>query len=155
MIETHYRLPYPLLILAVCALLLLPAHRAHAGCQINIYVKNTGSARLKVYNKWAHLPSDESSVKIKMGTWRGLYTGGWWPGYTPGSTPSERFELDPGQQDGDNYRATFNCGAKRRYKIPYSCTEGKYANRSFTKYYPSETGWTDKQSVTIQLSRCK
>lgn len=52
-------------------------------------------------------------------------------------------------------RRHFQLGAKRRYKIPYFCTAGKYANRSFTKYYPSETGWTEKQSVTIELSGCK
>lgn len=109
MTRIHHRLPYPLLVFAVAGSLLLPGQSAYAGCQINIYVKNTGNAPLTVYNKWTHTPSRESSVKIKLGTWRGLYTGAWWPGWSGlGSAPPERFDLNPGQKDGDNYDATFN-----------------------------------------------
>ncbi len=133
-------------LLAVAMLYVVSGTDVFAGCQLNVYVKNTGKESLNVKN--GILFGDDSSVKIKLGTWRNFITGGWLDdGY--------EFGLDSGQKKGDGFRADFNCGAKRRYKVRYTCQEGKYRGSLFTDYYPSPTGWTDKQSVTVNLGRCK
>lgn len=119
---------------------------AFAGCQLNVYVKNISKESLNVKN--GVLFGDDSSVKIKLGTWRNLNTGGWF-------IDKDEFSLDSGQKNGDGFRADFNCGAKRRYKVRYICQGGKYEGSLFTDYYPSAKGWTEKQSVTVNLGRCK
>ncbi len=137
---------YLVVILTVIMLYALSGTKVFAGCQLNVYVKNTGKDSLKVKN--GVLFGDDSSVKIKLGTWRNLITGGW-------LDDDLEFRLDSGQKKGDGFRADFNCGAKRRYKVRYTCQGGKHSGSLFTDYYPSPTGWTEKQSVTIKLGRCQ
>lgn len=114
-----------------------------AGCTINVFVKNSGKARIRISNT-----TNYTGAKSKGGLWRRLGKGLWF------STKDSIF-LDPGKTTGDNYFADFRCGAKRRYRVFYQCKEGKYKGRSFSAYYPSSTTWTTRQSVTVSLGHCK
>lgn len=116
---------------------------AEANCQINVFVKNAGNARLRVHNS-----TDFTGVKSKGGMWRGLNKGHWFIG-------EDTIILDPRKTKGTKYFAKFRCGAKRRYRISYYCQAGVNNRKSFSDYYPSSTGWTTNQTVTISLRHCK
>ena len=136
------------LVSVVVMLSVLSGAEVFAGCQINVYVKNTGKETLNVKNGDQLGLGRESAVKIKLGNWKGLSEGGW-------LHDDLEFGLDSGQKKGDGYIAVFNCGAKRRYKVQYTCQGGKYEGSVFADYYPSPKGWTEKQRVTVNLGRCK
>ncbi len=135
-----------LLLFVMTVFWVLPATQALAGCRINLYVKNTGKTTVDVKND--HWGGDDTAVKIKLGTWKNLHLSGWF-------YDDDKFSLDPIEKKGEEFRADFNCGSKRRYKVRYTCQSGKYRGSEFTDYYPSSTGWTEKQSVTVSLGRCK
>ncbi len=137
---------YLFVILTVALIFVLPVKPALAGCQLNIFIKNTGNASLEVNNEYSG--GYHTSVKIKFGKWKDLRAGDWFF-YEDG------LELDPTGKMGDVFRGDFNCGAKRRYKFRYSCQGGDNRGRSFTDYYPSSTGWTKQQSVTVNLESCQ
>lgn len=99
---------YLVVILGVVLLSVLSGTDVFAGCQINVYVKNTGKESLNIKNR--DFAGGDSSVKIKLGTWRSLGGAGWFG-------DEEKFSLDSGQKNGDGLQVEFNCGAKRRYKV--------------------------------------
>lgn len=92
-----------------------------AGCNINVEVHNTGSVAYTV--DWG-----ASKVKVKGGTYKKI--------------GNSVVTVNPGQTKTEDFKATFNCGAKRRYQI--KTTEG---TNSRTTYVPSTTGWTTSQTV--------
>lgn len=110
---------------------------ALAGCNINLSLKNAGTSIIQVWR-------NDSKVKSKGGLWRALYKGGWdgYGGVKPGGT-----------NDGI-YKATFNCGSKRRYQIKYTCKTGPKVDTTFVDYYPGANAWDTRQSLTITLGRC-
>lgn len=116
---------------------------AEAGCRINLSVKNGGEAKLSVQNV-----RSETGVKTKGGHWRALKTGSW-------LNAQLSIDLVPGQKVGSDYKAALGCALKRRYRIRYACKAGANKHRQFTKYYPSATGLTGKQTLTITLDACK
>jgi len=126
-------------IAAIVSMSLCCAESALAGCQINVFVKNTGKYGLFVQG------GDETAVKSKNGTWRRLGAGGWQVWH----------ELPPGETRGDNYAATFSCTVSRRYRIAYLCKDGANKDQVLTDYYPSPTGWTTNSPVTVNLQHCK
>lgn len=99
---------------------------ANAGCSLTIKVKNTGNATFTV--NWS-----ESKVKVKGGLWTKLKDG--------------RESVAPGKTVSTTYQALFNCGANRRYQIR---TEKGGSEK--TTYYPSSSGWTTQQTVTVNIS---
>ncbi len=135
-----------LFLLAIAIFFVLPERQALAGCNFNVYVENTGSALIDVKNE--NSGGYHSSVKVKLGTWKDLRKGDWF-------YYEDDIALSPDEKRGDAYRGEFNCGAKRRYKVRYTCQEGKDRGKSFTEYFPSSTGWTKNQSLTVRLGRCR
>lgn len=131
--KTKIRLSAILLALAVLAPSVL-----FAGCDINLNVKNTGNYKLDVSSYF-------SKAKIKGGSYRRLKNGLW---FSSGKT------VKAGATEGDVYKATFGCSKKRRYKIYYYCRDGSQNGNAFTEYYPSTTGWTTSQTLTVSLPRC-
>lgn len=119
--------------LALGAGLVLPTSQAHAGCDINVSVRNADSAEFDIR------PSIQK-VKIKGGTWRRLDKGYWGSG--------NRFEVDAGETYTDVYQAGFGCNKKRRYRFWIDCPDGSHRS----VYYPSANGWTERQSFTASLS---
>lgn len=119
------------------------AYNAIAGCKINVFIKNTGNYSLDVSNF-----TSLTGVKTKMGVYRGLHKGYWF-------SSDDWVEVDAGARKGDDYAADFGCNKKRRYRIKYYCRGGAQNGSSFTKYYPSTSGWTEKQSLTIKVGKCK
>jgi len=112
---------------------------AVAGCQINVFLKNTGSATALAYFEEAH-------VKRKLGTWRKLRAGGW---MDPSTFPYPYIQA--GEETGDGYQAVFSCSAPRQYRVKYQCTDGALRGKVFTAY----SGWTTAQNrVVVQLSNC-
>ncbi len=137
---------YLFIILTVAWIVGLPATKALAGCQLNVFVKNTGHASLEVNNEYSG--GYHTSVKIKLGKWKDLRAGDWF-------FYEDDIGLDPTEKKGNAFRGEFNCGAKRRYKIRYACLGGENRGNSYTDYYPSATGWTKQQSVTVNLAHCQ
>lgn len=128
------------IILAAVAALTIAASAgtAQAGCQINVGVRNTGTSEITV--------SNGSQVKSRGGFWRRLRKGMW--AYSTGGS----FKLGPGETFSDGYIATFGCG-KRRYRFIVQCVNP--ATGSMVEqyhYYPSTSGWTERQTFTKSLS---
>ena len=127
--------------------ILLSSPNSYAGCKINLFVKNVSNQDLIVHNY--HSISGiwrDSAVLSKHGVkWRALSRGYWMKDHWLGG----EFTLRSEETLGDQYGATFGCKAKRRYRINFSC-EGDY-NMVFTKYYPSSTGWSKSQNITIEV----
>lgn len=128
-----------IILLSILSLFSIPAMSA---CYIDLDVKNTGERSIEITNNWI------SALKVKGGTWRTLKNA-WWFYYDSTIT------VAAGDREGDQLRTTFGCNAKRRYRINYKCKGGQYAGRSFTKYFPSTSGWTTDQSPLIKISKCK
>lgn len=99
---------------------------ANAGCSLTIRVKNTGNATFTV--NWS-----DSKLKVKGGLWAKIRDG--------------RESVAPGKIVSTTYQALFNCGTNRRYQI---VTEKGGSVK--TTYYPSSSGWTTSQTVTVNIS---
>ena len=97
-----------------------------AGCDINVEVHNTGSQTITV--DWG-----DSKVKVKGGTWKKI--------------GSSAVSIAAGDTKTEDFKATFNCGAKRRYKI--KSTEG---SSSKTTYHPGTSSWTTAQTVHVHVN---
>ena len=136
--------------LIIIGTILLSSINGYGGCKINVFVHNSSEQDIRVHN--AHSVSGiwkESAVKSKRGSWRALSRGHWMNGTFVGG----HFILRKKETLGDQYTATFGCKGKRRYRIMYTCGPD---NIAFTKYYPSPTGWTKSQNITIKLgSECE
>ena len=120
------------------------ADSAEAGCDINLKVKNSTGSTICVNNS----DVNGSAVKVKNGTWKKLIKGSW-------NSPDESIQVTNGSSTSDVYKASFKCSKKRQYKIRYNCgpcTTG--ASSSHTKYHPSSSSFTTKQTVTITLKDC-
>jgi len=138
---TPHRLnsPWTILFTALVLMMLLsvwPAS-AQAGCNMNLYVKNTGKNPILIYG-------NASRVKTKGGLWKSLRKAGWVPTFT----------VQPGRRVGDDWKATFKCQAKRRYQIKYQCLRGPFKKKTFTTYYPGSTNWTTGQSILVHVNKC-
>jgi len=107
-----------------------------AGCQLNVYVVNKSNKSITI---------KRGKLKIKGGFWKIMKT--WGPALI-------KETLKPGQKAGAGYKATFNCGKRRRYQILYMCLGGP-TFPSFTDYYPSTKSWTTNRTVVIPLPQCK
>jgi hypothetical protein len=115
---------------------------ANAGCQINIFVENTG-----IYAVDVRTGTNGTGVKTKGGSWRKLTSGNW---RLMGDET-----IEAGEQRGNRYNAVFGCGKNRRYRIKYYCKGGANERSHFTSYYPSPTEWTKKvDEVVIKLDKC-
>lgn len=123
-------------LLALIFFSVLTSESIHAGCSINLMVQNNGINTISIRNKGFAA----SSAKVRGGTWRKLHKGFWMVGV-------DRVILTPNQERGTNYRAQFNCGAKRRYQFKINCNN----TTSFVQYYPSATGWTTETNILVKL----
>lgn len=124
------------LTLLTFTLMALAAGSAEAGCQIQISVQNVSNVR----------DADvRGEAKSKGGSWRKMHKGNWGSRY--GS------EIHPGRTMTDIYSAAFGCGKKRRYKFVFQCQRPNSSIGPFvTKYYPSRTGWTQEQQISLSVS---
>ena len=109
---------------------------ASAGCKINLSVQAPGDTNIRVFN-WGN-----SAVKSKGGVWRNLRFGQWI------SNKIMARSISAGGTFSDVYNASFGCSKKRRYRISYQCGPNREEK---AYYYPSTSGWTTKQSLTINL----
>lgn len=118
----------------------------YAGCNINLLYKNVSDKNILIHK---HDKNHSTAIKSKNGTWKRLANRSWIP-YI--SNHSIHMIVRSNEKIGTTYKATFGCNAKRRYRIVYSCGNGGV----FTKYYPSSSGWTKNQTVTIPVGElCK
>ena len=110
--------------LSVGLLLLLFHGSATAGCRIDYTFENGSSRGIKIY--WL-------DVKSKGGLWKNIKTD---------------WNMSPGTQSRDVYRAAFSCSAKRRFRFTLtdSRTLGSHGNCNIF-YYPSPTGWTTSTDI--------
>ena len=113
--------------IAATALSVALPQTAYAGCNVTVKVKNTGSHGFTVV--W-----DKSKVKSKGGLWKKL------------ARNSSEY-VPAGAHRSINYTATFNCNAKRRYQV--RTTRG---GSTKTTYFPGPSGWTQNQSVTVNVN---
>jgi len=126
---------------AVVALATVAGGAAHAGCKINLTLKNTGRGAVDV---WARDTAQGSSaVKSRNGLWSALGL--------PGAYPHGRAKIAAGGQARTLLHATFSCGAKRRYRIIYECADGTQR----TQYFPAVDKWTTQQDYTMSIDRCR
>lgn len=96
---------------------------AHAGCKIEIDVKNSTGHQISV--DWK-----SSKVKIKNGVFKKL------------GTNSQT--IANGATKSHSYNADFGCGKQRQYKVYWSG-----GGEDGWEYYPSTTGFTTKQSFKV------
>ncbi|MEZ5730493.1 MAG: hypothetical protein R3E48_22490 [Burkholderiaceae bacterium] len=120
---------------AAVALAVAACGAAHAGCKINLTLKNTGRGPVVV--KSSDNAQGSSAVKSRNGLWT-------WIGLS--STP-----IQPGGQAHSVQSLTFGCGAKRRYRIIYECADGTQR----TQYFPAVDKWTTQQDYTMSIDRCR
>lgn len=116
---------------------MLLATPGHAGCKINLSVKNDENRSIKILNA----NNNDTSVRSNFGTWRDLRRGGWY-------SNSSLVTIGVGATKTDVYEAGFSCNSYRRFRIEYRCGS---SNKSRVQYYPSATGWTRSQSLTVSL----
>ncbi len=117
---------------------------SYGGCNINIFYKNTSNQKIIIHKK-KNLSGDarKSSVRSKNGSWKSLSNRSW-----NQNNGFDSIGLNPNDNIGTTYKATFGCNSKRRYRIVYSC---RNTGGVFTKYYPSTDGWTKNQTVNIKV----
>ena len=108
-------------------------------CPITVRIKNITNDVITVNN--TNLPSYSSGVRTKSGpSYRKLKKGKWYKTYS-------HISLNPQQERGDVYHTTGRCKAKRKYKISYSCPNG----RTFRAYYPNASSYTRSTYVIIPI----
>ncbi len=109
--------------LLLAALGTLGLGTAHAGCKIEIDVKNDTGHTISV--DWR-----DSKVKIKNGVWKKL------------GTNSQTIKKD--KTKSHSYNATFGCNKQRQYKIYWSG-----GGEDGWEYFPSTSGFTERQSFKV------
>jgi hypothetical protein len=133
---------------ALCAgAVLATATTASAGCNINLRVANTGQGPLQ-------LDLRRSASKIKLGTWadfKGRITGV--------DNNQETLLIEAGDVFAGTLTTDFGCSTKRRFRWALACGEldrtGAFvAEVEWEDYSPSDDGWTENRSVSIEKSRC-
>ena len=113
----------------------------HAKCKINLTVKNTSKKNeVRVQNSYF----SGSEVRVKRGTWKKLYKLRW---------VGKDFYVKPGATKSDVVEAKMKCSAQRRYMIRYACISKTHTGEKVV-YYPSSTGYTTRQTLTINLTGC-
>ena len=115
-----------ILAVAVAGALTLGASSAHAGCKIEIDVKNSTGHTITV--NWK-----SSKVKVKNGIFKKL------------GTNSQT--IGKGATKSHSYNADFGCNKKRQYKVYWSG-----GGEDGWEYYPSTSGFTEKQSFTVKAN---
>lgn len=120
--------------LLLALLLLLPISHASAGCNINITARNSG-------HETVFINPFEAKVKIKMGTWKKIFTSV--------SSPTE-LAIAPGGRFSYVYKAFFGCGKKRRYKfVIRSYNESSKVSCPHSFYIPGATSFTTSTDIDL------
>ena len=138
------------IILLIPAVYLLTTLSAHAGnCKINFKIKNISPYGVSV--KAQHSADGrllkETAFKRKGFLWRAVGKAQWEP--AADGAYGQVIDLPPNQIVGGTLKAPAKCKRKRRYRVMYRCHNGTQG--VYTKYYPSASGWTKKQSVTVNI----
>ena len=115
---------------------------SYGGCKINLTVKNTSNSNIVISNPNLQGSFQYTSVRIKNGGWKSLSSGTWMRGQSS-------IQLKPGRRASDTYAAVFGCNLKRQYRVRYHCPNGS----EFTKYYPSSSKWTKRQTLRINIGK--
>lgn len=110
-------------------LLTFDAQDAHAGCKLNLTIKNTTGSTIEV---------GKHRVKVKGGTWAKIVT--------------QKETLRDGESVLHTWNATFKCSARRRYEFTYRIRNSENPGNLYTaRYYPDASGWTTQQSFTWEI----
>ena len=121
---------------------------ASAGCSINLRVSNTGQGPLQI-------DLERSASKIKMGLWSNF------KGRISGVANNQKTLLiEAGDVFAGTLQTDFDCSTKRRFRWALACGEidrtGAFvAEVEWEDYSPSDDGWTENRTVSIEKSRCK
>ena len=132
----------------IAGLLLAAPNAAEAACNINLRISNTGQGPLQV-------DLDRSASKIKLGTWSDF------KGRITGVDDSQKTLLiEAGDVFAGTLNTDFDCSTKRRFRWALACGEidrtGAFVPEvEWEDYSPSDDGWTESRSVSIEKSRCK